>query len=702
MTSRIFIFSFLCVGLLGSNEVLARRRNRKPSQAPSSSPIPSVFDGPSFAAPVSDLEKILIAEDLRKEKDPFLLGAIQSSKDSLAIPALRAIGRIGDPAAMEAITRILRKKDKDNRELKKAAAFALGLIQNKNAIKEITQNVVLQKDPEVIAALLVSAGRAGNEQTVNTVFNALNEHSKDVVLDSACHALGILWSGGSEKWAVPPGLIDKLAELIARPEPVGLSAAFALSRFKGDPSLFPTDKIVLAAQATTSSDVRALLCRVLGKIKTTSAVHFLTEQILHDTHLGTRIEAIKSLAGHALTEEGIAAYKKALTDNNASLLVQTLDSAGNHQVTALALAEPITALYRSSQSLWVKSAALKALSRIQPATGRQLVSEVLKAPASPLLPSAVAALGILGQSEDLDRLIPFITHNEIRVATEAVDATSSLTEDKFTSEMKAALKQAVERADIAVSSIAVQIAEKYKWREFAPSILAVYLLFSAPDQVEAKVALLDALGSVGDSSHEIFLEDLIDKEPQRLVVEAAVKALKKINEKKDLTAKIPLNSKIIATPPTLSESAAATKAKVVLQTTRGEIHLQMIPEAPLNALNFVRLVKQGSLKQSFYDGKNFHRVVPNFVVQGGDPRGDGYGGPGYLVRDEVSNLLHARGTVGVATAGKDTGGCQFFINLAPNLHLDGRYTLFAKVVKGMEVAEKLEVGDRILTAKIVK
>ncbi len=118
--------------------------------------------------------------------------------------------------------------------------------------------------------------------------------------------------------------------------------------------------------------------------------------------------------------------------------------------------------------------------------------------------------------------------------------------------------------------------------------------------------------------------------------------------------------------------------------------------APLTATNFVKLVKQ-----KFYDGKTFHRVVPNFVVQGGDPRGDGYGGPGYLIRDEVSSLPHKRGTVGIATAGKDTGGCQFFFNLAPNYHLNGRYTLFAEIVSGSEVADKIEIGDRILSVRLL-
>jgi cyclophilin family peptidyl-prolyl cis-trans isomerase len=121
--------------------------------------------------------------------------------------------------------------------------------------------------------------------------------------------------------------------------------------------------------------------------------------------------------------------------------------------------------------------------------------------------------------------------------------------------------------------------------------------------------------------------------------------------------------------------------------------MKMLPEAPVTAFNFVKLVRNG-----FYKNKTFHRIVPNFVVQGGDPRGDGYGGPGFLIRDEVSRRKHERGTVGIATAGKDTGGSQFFINLAPNLHLNGKYTLFAEITQGMAVADKLEAGDKILSA----
>lgn len=118
--------------------------------------------------------------------------------------------------------------------------------------------------------------------------------------------------------------------------------------------------------------------------------------------------------------------------------------------------------------------------------------------------------------------------------------------------------------------------------------------------------------------------------------------------------------------------------------------------APLNQANLVALAEAG-----YFDGLSFHRIVPGFVVQGGDPRGDGYGGPGYVVPCEWSNLRYERGTVGIALAGKDTGGSQFFITQTPQPHLDARYTVVGQVGAGLEVIDLLLPGDRIEAVEIL-
>ena len=99
------------------------------------------------------------------------------------------------------------------------------------------------------------------------------------------------------------------------------------------------------------------------------------------------------------------------------------------------------------------------------------------------------------------------------------------------------------------------------------------------------------------------------------------------------------------------------------------------------------------MRKGYFDGLSFHRLVPDFVVQGGDPRGDGEGGPGYTIRDELNQEPYLRGTVGMALAWRDTGGSQFFITHSPQPHLDARYTVFGRVVSGMDVVDALIQWD---------
>ena len=137
--------------------------------------------------------------------------------------------------------------------------------------------------------------------------------------------------------------------------------------------------------------------------------------------------------------------------------------------------------------------------------------------------------------------------------------------------------------------------------------------------------------------------------------------------------------------------------QVRLRTSKGIILLELKPnEAPGAVASFVTL-----LSHHFYDKLYFHRVVPNFVAQGGDPRGDGNGSVPYNLRSEFGDLRYEEGSVGLASAGKDTESCQFFITHTPTPHLDGRYPIFAQVVGGLDVVHKLEIGDQILSVELV-
>lgn len=133
--------------------------------------------------------------------------------------------------------------------------------------------------------------------------------------------------------------------------------------------------------------------------------------------------------------------------------------------------------------------------------------------------------------------------------------------------------------------------------------------------------------------------------------------------------------------------------QVALQTNRGDIVLELYPEhAPKTVNNFIFLSKEG-----FYDGVSFHRVIDNFVIQGGDPTGTGRGGPGYRFEDELEGnpLKHDSKVISMANAGPDTNGSQFFITHSPQPHLDGKHTVFGKVVEGEPVVDRIQQDDVI-------
>ena len=138
--------------------------------------------------------------------------------------------------------------------------------------------------------------------------------------------------------------------------------------------------------------------------------------------------------------------------------------------------------------------------------------------------------------------------------------------------------------------------------------------------------------------------------------------------------------------------------KAIIETEKGNIVLELFEkEAPNTVDNFVKLINQG-----FYNGLTFHRVIDNFMIQCGCPKGDGTGGPGYTIKCEINPKKHRTGTLSMAHAGKNTGGSQFFITHAPQPHLDGVHTVFGQVREGMDVVNKIKQGDVMTKVTVVE
>jgi cyclophilin family peptidyl-prolyl cis-trans isomerase len=211
----------------------------------------------------------------------------------------------------------------------------------------------------------------------------------------------------------------------------------------------------------------------------------------------------------------------------------------------------------------------------------------------------------------------------------------------------------------------------------------------------ARAAAVSAMAAYGADGTDGVRAALADKDWAVRV--RAVELLTKLDPSGDHRAAIrPVPGSPIAPYDDPQLIAPATSPHVFIDTERGTIEFELaVLDAPQTTRNFMELARKG-----FFNGLEVHRVLPNFVVQDGDPRGDGQGGPGYTIRDELNDRPYLRGTVGMALSWADTGGSQFFITHSPQPHLDGRYTAFGRVVNGMDVVDQIKAGDVIQRVRV--
>jgi cyclophilin family peptidyl-prolyl cis-trans isomerase len=266
--------------------------------------------------------------------------------------------------------------------------------------------------------------------------------------------------------------------------------------------------------------------------------------------------------------------------------------------------------------------------------------------------AAVNALGETGKPEAAEAVRPFLSSDDLVLAADAAAAAGAL-------------------HDTQALPMLAKVAERVRTE----------LPEEAAPVAEAALAL-DAKSLVPEFQKWLLAPH------QNLRIQAA-KVLSTFEHRRVEVPVVPQPDRSFAVPP------AGTVLR--LATEGGVIDVRLRPDlAPQTSGNFAALAKKG-----YFKDLTFHRIVPDFVVQGGDPRGDGEGGPGYTLPCEVGPLRYARGVVGVALSGKDTGGSQLFVTTSPQPHLDGRYTAFGEVVSGMEVVDALLEGERILEVSVV-
>ncbi|MFT7617824.1 MAG: cyclophilin family peptidyl-prolyl cis-trans isomerase [Planctomycetota bacterium] len=219
-----------------------------------------------------------------------------------------------------------------------------------------------------------------------------------------------------------------------------------------------------------------------------------------------------------------------------------------------------------------------------------------------------------------------------------------------------------------------------------------------PSQAEAKQSALKLAAKIGGKADKEFLNSVMTTDPELAIRKFAKEHLVKLGEDASKLGDITPLEVDLDKAKRAQLGQESEDLEVYIETEKGTISLSLRPDkAPYTVLNFIELAKSG-----YYNGVRFHRVIPDFVAQAGCPRGDGWGGPGYSIRCEINDLSYERGTIGMALAGQDTGGSQWFICHSPTPHLDGRYTIFGKMIDGFDVLDEIEQGDLIEKIRIVE
>jgi cyclophilin family peptidyl-prolyl cis-trans isomerase len=249
--------------------------------------------------------------------------------------------------------------------------------------------------------------------------------------------------------------------------------------------------------------------------------------------------------------------------------------------------------------------------------------------------------------------------------------------------------------DFVVRAAAASGLAEIKATAAAPALIDAYGATTGDSTYVARAAILTALNTLDPASARPLLEAALHDRDWAARVKAAT-LLRDQGVADSAMAMRPAPARPMDDAGWRALLAPQFSPHAFIETDKGTIEIELaILDAPLTVANFVELARKG-----FFNGLAVHRVVPDFVVQDGDPRGDGEGGPGYTIRDELNQQPYLRGTVGMALDWKDTGGSQFFITHSPQPHLDARYTAFGHVVNGIEVVDRMQPWDVIRRVQI--
>lgn len=678
---------------------------------------------PGNQKPTSEVyTRILQLEDARSLGAGELEALLQHKLPDVRFRAALAIGRIGDKRGIAPLLKALDVATTNR--MRSIIVFALGEIEDVQATQALikvwenkTEAVEVRARAVEALGKIIGFQPPGSAPGPNAVFpnaDALGKEMEEKILQALMaqlpapnailtisdKSLALLTITALMRVRLPSEVGPLTRQLQSRDREVRAAAANAFAR-RGQ-RLSPGVLALLPLLEDRDIDVRANSTRALGQTKSPDAFAPLSK-LLNDPSERVQVSAVRAITTLAqpravaplLTfgETLLKQYQRAKANGNAhppqiNLLLELVTALGSFKDESIvpflqqlraatgigAYTEIETELVKfGDKEFWVGLDDKMPRDWRRAATFAQALSE---------LNSERAKSMLLTMSEQAEQgkldvpVLPALLRSLARIKYDGLQAMA---------------RRQLNNKEITVRAAAANALTEFSEENFA-ALTAAWEQAKSDAQSDARLALLNAIGKYKTPQAVSVLKASLTAVDPRARRRAA-ELLQQAGEA------VPAEAVALPHDPTYYARVRRLQQQqvtVTMHTSKGTIKVLMFAnDAPMTVDNFIELAKK-----KYFDGITFHRIVPNFVAQGGDPRGDGGGGPGYQIRCEINTRLFQRGTMGMALSGKDTGGSQFFFCHAPQPHLDGGYTVFGQVVAGMNVVDQLTRGDVIERALV--
>lgn len=664
----------------------------------------STPDAPSVRPPdglLDDRDLQRIVEFQTARDGGALLELLQDPRPEVRARAALALGSVQAP---EAVPALLAALGDDDPSVRRDAAFALGQARDSSAVGPLVGAYSAEGDVEVRGRIMEALSKIRFPEAAEALANLSVEEGEE-----AERVLALARLAGAGGVATFQGQDHLLAHLDDPDPRVRLGAAYYFGRVPS-PQAWAAHAVRVreVLDGYDRDDPAAMyLIQGIGRLGDPADASRLRDWLASGRDWRTRVNAAAALGTQPADPQTREALLAAL-DDAAELVAVSAGEALSGGTPVPSELQRMKGWITANPERWQAAAPL--LIALARGDEREFVFAWIDAlPADDPYRWSVGfqALASMPGSEAVERLRGALDAPDPRIQGGAVSAlVRRWNQDKVfagSSELYFGLFARVLGSGslLAAYSAAQALADPYFGEMGAARVLMdAWGTMSAPDQIEPMMAVLEALGRIGDPQAAPLLREAATS-PHAALRQTAVSALEAMGlEAPAVDAPSATEGGTTVTRPSLEWpylAALGPSPALVLETEQGTVRVRLHTEgAPLTVQTVARLAEEGK-----YDGTAFHRVVPNFVAQGGDfSSGDGFGGPGFTITSEFNLLRFHEGVAGMASAGKDTEGSQFFITHAMQPHLDGAYTTFGWVESGMDVVNRLGVGDRIVRATV--